>query len=65
VFCELKVSQRLEGTEKNCAGSQGPQRAALLEEEEEEAEEKEEANGTTSNMWKSAKFCRLQFGLPA
>ena len=54
--------------EKNCAGSQGPQRAALLEEEEEEeeeeAEEKEEANGTTFEMRKSANFCGLQFGLP-
>jgi len=35
--------------EKKCAGSQGPQRAALLDEmeEEEEAQEKEAANGTT------------------
>lgn len=50
-----KVSQGLEGME-NSAGSQGSQRAALLEEEE--------ANGTTCNMRKSAKFCGLQFGLP-
>jgi hypothetical protein len=47
--------------EKNCAVSQGPQRAALLEEEQEE----EEANGTTFNMRKSSKFCGLQFGHPS
>jgi hypothetical protein len=56
VFYELKVSQRMEGMEKNCGGSQGSQRAAMLEEEEEETEE---ANGITFNMRKSAKFCGL------
>ena len=37
--------------EENCAGSQGPQRAALHE----ELEEQEEATAKTFNMGKSAK----------